>query len=102
MQMHIVPVRVYFIVYVLLMILLFVTYWVATMHLGRWNTVVAMLVAMVKTSLVALFFMHLYYSGRLTHVWAAVGFLFLVIMFGLTMNDYITREPSAPGLSVPE
>jgi cytochrome c oxidase subunit 4 len=35
--------------------------------------------------------MHVRWSSRLTWVVAASGFFWLLIMFGLTMQDYLTR-----------
>ena len=44
-----------------------------------------------KAALVILFFMHVRWSTRLTWVVAASGFFWLLILFGLTMQDYLTR-----------
>jgi cytochrome c oxidase subunit 4 len=35
--------------------------------------------------------MHLKYSSRLTWVFAAAGFVWLVLMIGLTLADFDTR-----------
>jgi hypothetical protein len=37
------------------------------------------------------FFMHVRWSTRLTWVVAASGFVWLLILFGLTMMDYLSR-----------
>jgi cytochrome c oxidase subunit 4 len=50
-----------------------------------------LLIASVKALLVVLFFMHVRWSTRLTWVVAASGFVWLIILFGLTMTDYLTR-----------
>ena len=44
-----------------------------------------------KALLVMLFFMHVRWSTRLTWVVAASGFFWLLILFGFTMADYLTR-----------
>ena len=44
-----------------------------------------------KAPLVILFFMHVRWSTRLTWVVVASGFFWLLILFGLTMTDYMTR-----------
>ena len=62
------------------------------LDLGRLNTVVALFIAFTKALLVALFFMHLRYSSRLTQIVAAAGLGWLVILLGLTMGDYLTRD----------
>ncbi|HEV2912769.1 MAG TPA: cytochrome C oxidase subunit IV family protein [Pyrinomonadaceae bacterium] len=55
------------------------------------NTVVALTIAVVKATLVVLYFMHVRYSSRLTWVIVVAGFFWLGIMFVLTMSDYATR-----------
>jgi cytochrome c oxidase subunit 4 len=60
-------------------------------HLGRAEVVAALGIATVKTVLVGLFFMHLIHSGRLIWLIIAAGVLFLAVLIGLTMGDYLTR-----------
>jgi cytochrome c oxidase subunit 4 len=48
-------------------------------------------IASIKAMLVILFFMHVRWSTRLTWVVVASGFFWLLIMFGLTMTDYVSR-----------
>jgi cytochrome c oxidase subunit 4 len=83
--------RVYYLVYAALMILLVVTVAVAELELGRWGLLIALLIAMVKAVLVVLYFMHVYYSSRLTWLFAAAGFVWLGILLALTMSDYLSR-----------
>jgi cytochrome c oxidase subunit 4 len=64
---------------------------VAFFDLGIFNNIVMLLIASVKALLVVLFFMHVRWSTRLTWVVAASGFVWLIILFGLTMTDYLTR-----------
>jgi cytochrome c oxidase subunit 4 len=63
----------------------------AEVDLGVLNNFVMLLIACTKAALVVLFFMHVRWSTRLTWVVAASGFVWLLIMFGLTMQDYLTR-----------
>jgi cytochrome c oxidase subunit 4 len=63
----------------------------AEVDLGALNNVVMLAIACTKAALVVLFFMHVRWSTRLTWVVAASGFFWLLIMFGLTMQDYLTR-----------
>ena len=83
--------RNYILVWVALLLLTFVTWKVSFVPLGLMNVTVAMLIASLKASLVALFFMHLRYENKL--VWAfalfPLGFLSLII-FG-TLVDVLTR-----------
>jgi cytochrome c oxidase subunit 4 len=59
--------------------------------LGIWNTVAAITIAVVKALLVVLFFMHVKYSSNLTRVYVLAGFLWLALLIGLTLTDYLTR-----------
>jgi cytochrome c oxidase subunit 4 len=89
---HIVtPVSTYVTVFVTLLILTFVTYWVATHDFGAMNTPIALAVAFFKASLVVIYFMGVRYNTPLTKVVVVSGFFWLIILFGLTMGDYMTR-----------
>ena len=48
-------------------------------------------IAILKATLVILFFMHVKYSSRLTKLICGTAFFFLVILFGLTLSDYLSR-----------
>jgi cytochrome c oxidase subunit 4 len=91
MSEHIVSKKLYYVIFGALMVLTFLTVWVATIDLGPLNTPVALAIAVTKAVLVVLYFMHVRYSSRLTWVVVAGGFLWLIIMVGLTMSDYLTR-----------
>ena len=73
------------------MILTALTVWVANYDLKQWNAVVALTIAVIKGLLVVLYFMHVRYSSRLTMVFVAAGFIWLIIMVALTLSDYLTR-----------
>lgn len=91
MNPHVVPIRTYLKVYVALAVLLVVTVWIAEFDLGYLNTPIAMLVALVKASLIVGVFMHVRYTNPLVRIFAAGGFLWLIILFALTFQDYLTR-----------
>ncbi len=91
MSETIVPTRVYYTVFLILMACTGLTTWVAFFDLGFFSPVVALTIAVVKASLVALFFMHLRYSSRLTWVVAGAGIFWLGILLTLSMSDYLTR-----------
>ena len=92
MSEHIVPRRIYYLIFGALMICTYLTVQIAFFDLGELNTVAALTIAVFKATLVVLFFMHVRYSTRLT--WAVVvGSLFwLGILLVLTGSDYITRS----------
>jgi cytochrome c oxidase subunit 4 len=101
-QEHADPLKTYIAVFASLMVLLFLTvgayfldferFHVGEHTLGWVNTLIALLIAGVKTSLVVLFFMHLRHSTRLTWIVAAAGFVFLCIMVLFTFSDYLSRN----------
>jgi cytochrome c oxidase subunit IV len=55
------------------------------------NPAVALTIAVIKAVLVVLFFMHIYYSNKLTKLTVAAGFFWLLIMITMSMLDYLTR-----------
>lgn len=81
----------YYAVFAALMIGTALTVGAAFIDLGAMNNVVMLGIAMTKATLVILYFMHVRWSTRLTWVVAASGFFWLLILFGLTMQDYLTR-----------
>jgi cytochrome c oxidase subunit IV len=89
---HIAPVKLYVSIFLTLMVLTTITVVVAYVNLGELNKVVALSIATVKATLVILYFMHVKYSSRLTKLVVVVGFYFLIVLLGLTMADYGSRE----------
>ena len=64
---------------------------VSYVDLGILNVAAALLIASVKASLVALFFMHLKSENRLVWTFALVPILFLVLIIGGTLSDTLFR-----------
>ena len=91
MSGHVAPKSMYYAVFAALMIGTALTVGAAFIDLGAMNNVVMLGIAMTKATLVILYFMHVRWSTRLTWVVAASGFFWLLILFGLTMQDYLTR-----------
>ena len=89
---HIVPKRVYFFIFATLIALTWVTALVSRIDLGRWNIFVALAIAILKASLVILFFMHVKYSTRLTKFIVVCGFFWLSLLLFITMADLWTRS----------
>jgi cytochrome c oxidase subunit IV len=81
----------YFVVFATLMILTIVTVWISRIDLGTLNTTVAMAIAIVKATVVILWFMHVIHSPRLTWIVVIASFLWLAVMFVLFFADYSTR-----------
>ena len=91
MSGHVAPKSMYYAVFAALMVGTALTVGVAFVDLGAMNNVLMLGIAITKALLVILFFMHVRWSTRLTWVVAASGFFWLLILFGLTMTDYLTR-----------
>jgi len=89
---HIVPLKVYFAVFAALIVLLFATWGAAYINLGPFNIYLAMTIAIIKALLVVLYFMHVRYSSRLTWVVAGAGFVWLILLLGITIGDYVSRD----------
>jgi len=88
---HVLPKRMYYAIFAILLVCTALTVGVAFVDLGPFNIVAALTIACFKAVLVVLFFMHVRWSTRLTWVVAASGFFWLLILFGLTMTDYLSR-----------
>jgi cytochrome c oxidase subunit 4 len=91
MSGHIVPVKVYAAVFGTLVALTLLTTGVAFINLGRFNTVVALAIAVTKMLLVILFFMHVKYSPGLTRLVILAGFFWLAILVAMSLADVLTR-----------
>jgi cytochrome c oxidase subunit 4 len=78
-------------IFAALMVLTGITIVVAFIDLGVLNFTVAISIAIIKATLVILFFMHALYSSRLTKLIIGTGFFFLLVLFVLTLTDYASR-----------
>ena len=88
---HVAPLSLYLGVFGALIVGTILTVVVAKYDLGPLNNIVMLAVAIAKALLVMLFFMHVRWSSRLTWVVAAAGFFWLLILFTITMSDYMSR-----------
>ena len=98
---HVVPVKTYLAVFGALMAFTAITVVAAFFDLGALNNVVMLAIAITKATLVVLFFMHVKYSTRLIPLVVAIGFGWLLILFGITMSDYLTRGWYGAGAAWP-
>lgn len=83
--------KTYIAVWATLLVLTFVTWQVSYLDLGMFNVVVALIIASVKASLVALFFMHLRHETRLVWGFALFPLVFLALMIFGTLSDTLFR-----------
>lgn len=89
LQQHILSRAVYIRVFVLLLGLLVLTVLASSIHLGPFNLLVALTIAIVKAALILLYFMHVRYSSRLVWIFAGAAFFWVGILFVLTMTDFL-------------
>jgi cytochrome c oxidase subunit 4 len=78
----------YYRVFAALMVLMVLTvaaWWV------EMAVTIAMSIAVAKTALIVIYFMHVKVSSRITQVYAAGAFVWLIILFVITMSDYVAR-----------
>ena len=93
MAQPIVSRRIYYRVFVTLLVFTLLTVSIAFIDLGGYlNTIVALTIAVGKALLVILFFMHVRDSSWLTWVCVGAGFFWLALLLSLTMSDYLTRS----------
>ena len=91
MAEHIVTKKQYSLVFGALLLLTLVTTAAGMINLGRLNVVVALVIAVVKATLVVLFFMHIYWSTKLTKIVVVSGLAWLVLLLWLTLTDVLSR-----------
>ena len=91
MSEHIDSIRTYTLVLLGLLVLTAATTLVAFVDLGEFSVVVALAIAVCKMLLVALFFMHVRHSTKLTKLVVLGGLLWLAILLMLTLSDFTTR-----------
>lgn len=82
----------YNLVFLMLMILLALTFGLAHIDLGRFNLPTGLLIAAIKAILVALYFMHLKHSSGVHRIASAVGVFWLGILISLSLSDYLSRN----------
>ena len=86
------PLPTYFAVFLALLVGTALTVYASTLDLGKYNAAVALTIASIKATLVALFFMHVKgASEKLTKLVVISALFFLLLLLGLTMTDYATR-----------
>ncbi|HMO04794.1 MAG TPA: cytochrome C oxidase subunit IV family protein [Kiritimatiellia bacterium] len=94
MDHPVVPVKTYLTIFGALMVLTALTVWVAFIDFGHGllNDTVAMSIAVLKALLVLVIFMHLKYSAKILWLIAGSSVIWMIIMIGLTLTDYRSRE----------
>jgi len=92
MSAHVVPVKLYITIFIVLLLFTALTTGVAYIDLGVFNTVVAIAIAGAKMLLVMLFFMHIKYSPRLFKLVIVAAFFWLALLITFTLCDEFSRS----------
>lgn len=93
MSEHIVPVRIYLMIFLVLMVGTALTVWAGFRDFpGPLNVIIALTIASIKATLVVLYFMHLRYSSRLVWIIFVSALFWMGLLFALTFSDYWTRS----------
>lgn len=61
-----------------------------------WNIVVAIVIAVFKATLVAAFFMNLYWDSKFNSMLLIMSILFFILMIGITLLDTMYRADPIP------
>ncbi|HZT42392.1 MAG TPA: cytochrome C oxidase subunit IV family protein [Chthonomonadaceae bacterium] len=75
-----------------LLLLLALTAGLSWVNLGLFNTPVALLIAVAKALLIIFIFMEVGFSKKLIWIYAAIGFIWLGILFTLSLSDFLSRN----------
>ncbi|MGQ9605703.1 MAG: cytochrome C oxidase subunit IV family protein [Thermogutta sp.] len=90
---HVVPLGTLLAVFAALIVLTVITVAATWVDLGSANLFLAMGIAAIKATLVALYFMHLRYDHPFNALVFVVGLLFLTLFLGLTLLDTKQYSP---------
>ncbi|HSN97186.1 MAG TPA: cytochrome C oxidase subunit IV family protein [Candidatus Nanopelagicales bacterium] len=93
---HVLPLKIYLGTWIGLMVFTVITVAVSYVDFGDFNLWIAMLIASVKASLVALLFMHLRWDERFNSIILVSSLIFLAIFIGFTLADTGNRGRAEP------
>ncbi len=91
----------YFVVWIALLVFTGITYATGTRHLGEWALPLALAIAVTKSAMVALIFMHLRESSGATRLVFATALVFLAVLLFFTVADVATRFKLATPAGAP-
>ena len=88
---HIVSPKLYIAIGLILLVLTAATTAASFVELYVFNVIVALAIAVIKASLVVLFFMHVKYSPKLTKLTVISGLFVFLGLMTMTLADYMSR-----------
>jgi cytochrome c oxidase subunit 4 len=92
----------YLVCWSVLALLTALTFGLSAVDLGRWSLLVALVIAIAKATIVALFFMHLWDHPGASRLVLVTAVVFVAVLSSLVVADVLTRfplalPPSGPG-----
>jgi cytochrome c oxidase subunit 4 len=83
--------KTYAITWLVLLFLTLTTTLIGFVNLGPFTMIIAVGIAALKAALIAAFFMHALFEGKLVHVVIGGGIVWFLILISLTLGDHLTR-----------
>ena len=83
--------RAYYLVFLALIILTCTTVALDYVELGRFNLIIALIIAVIKATLVVMIFMQVRTSSALTKIFVVAGLLWVFLLILFTFSDYASR-----------
>ena len=99
---HVVPIRVLAATAIALLILTVITVWIAGFDFGKLNIWIALAIAVLKGSLVVLFFMHLRYDRPFNGVVFVTSLAFVALFISFALTDTFEYAPDVIGGDAPK
>ena len=87
----VVSVRLYAAVFAALLALTLTTVAISKLELGEYNFIVAMTIAVLKGTLVVMFFMNVRHATSMTKLFVGAGFFWMAILLVFLLSDYLSR-----------
>jgi cytochrome c oxidase subunit 4 len=91
----------YFVVWIALLFFTALTYLTGSRHLGEWALPLALAIAVTKSTMVALIFMHLRESSGATRLVFVTALVFVALLLFFTVADVATRFKLATPAGAP-
>jgi cytochrome c oxidase subunit IV len=91
----------YFLVWIALAFFTWLTWFTGTKHYGAWALPIALAIAATKSTLVILFFMHLWEEKGANRLVIVTAFFFVLLLITITVSDVATRFPVATPAGAP-
>ena len=91
MSHQVVAIKIYVRVFLALIVLTATTVGVSRIDLGEFNFIVAMTIAVIKGTLVVMFFMDVRRATSLTKLFVGAGFFWMAILLVFVLSDYLSR-----------